>query len=145
MHYSFNMLTGLRIFTSDPHWRHIVSDLNAVPVDDVILADVDLDALELSTPITPLELKTAIICALDDNNLVDSVFGRPVSLTPVQRKIITCLKKSGGMSADDLKFAIGYARDTTTHTVDTAIYGLRKLFGHDFIVNENGMFRIGRI
>lgn len=139
------MLTGIRIFTADPHWRQIVSDLNAVVVDDANLADVDLDSLELITPVTPLELKSTIISALDDSKVLMSVFGRPVSLSPIQRQIVVRLKKSGGMTADELKLVLGYARDTTTHTVDTAVYGLRKLFGRDFIINENGIFKIGGI
>lgn len=143
--YSVHMLTGLRIFTSDPYWRAIVADLNAVVVDDVNYADVDLDSLDLHMPVAPLELKSTIISALDDTKVLVSVFGHPVDLSPIQRNIVVRLKKSGGMTADELKVALGYARDTTTHTVDTAIYGLRKLFGRDFIINENGIFKIGGI
>lgn len=143
--YSVHMLTGLRIFTSDPYWRGIVADLNAVVVDDANYADVDLDALDLHIPVAPLELKSTVISALDDTKVLVSVFGHPVDLSPIQRNIVVRLKKSGGMTADELKVALGYARDTTTHTVDTAIYGLRKLFGRDFIINENGIFKIGGI
>ena len=49
------------------------------------------------------------------------------------------------LNANDLKLAIGYAPDTNTHAVETAIYGLRKLFGHDFIKNDNGVFELGGI
>ena len=143
--YSVNMLTGIRIFTTDPYWRAIVLDLNATSVDDANLADVDLDSLKFNSPVTSLELKSIIITALDDTKVLASVFGRSVSLSPIQRQIVVRLKKSGGMSADELKLALGYVRDTTTHTVDTAIYGLRKLFGRDFIKNENGIFKIGGI
>lgn len=139
------MLTGIRIFTSGPYWRAIVTDLNAVLVDDANLADVDLDSLELHVPASPLELKSAIISALDDSKVLLAVFGRAVSLSPIQRQIVVRLKKTGGMTADELKLALGYARDTTTHTVDTAIYGLRKLFGRNFIINENGIFKIGGV
>ena len=139
------MLSGIRIFTSDPYWRTILSDLNAVVVEDANLADVDMDSLDLHNPVTPLELKTAIISGLDDTRILASVFANPVSLSPIQRQIVVRLRKSGGMTADELKLALGYARDTTTHTVDTAIYGLRKLFGRDFIINEGGIFKIGGI
>lgn len=122
-----------------------MTDLNAVLVDDANLADVDLDSLELHVPVSPLEMKAAVISALDDTKVLMSVFGRPVSLSPIQRRIVVRLKKTGGMTADELKLALGYARDTTTHTVDTAIYGLRKLFGRNFIVNENGTFKIGGV
>ena len=143
--YSVYMLTGIRIFTSDPYWRKIVADLDAVVAENANLADVDLDSLNLTGPVTPLELKSVIISALDDTRILASVFHGAVSLSPVQRKIIVQLKKSGGMTADELKLALGYARDATTHTVDTAVYGLRKLFGHEFIKNENGIFKIGGI
>lgn len=143
--YSVHMLTGIRIFTLDPYWRKIVTDLNAVVAENANLADVDLDSLNLTGPVTPLELKSVIISALDDTRILASVFNSTVSLSPVQRKIIVQLKKSGGMTADELKLALGYARETTTHTVDTAIYGLRKLFGRDFILNEDGIFKIGGI
>ena len=122
-----------------------MTDFNAVLVDDANLADVDLDSLELHVPVSPLEMKAAVISALDDTKVLVSVFGRPVSLSPIQRRIVVRLKKTGGMTADELKLALGYARDTTTHTVDTAIYGLRKLFGRNFIVNENGTFKIGGV
>lgn len=145
MDYSVNMLNRIRIFTSDKIWRQILTDFNAILADNPLSADVDLDSLKLNVPITPLELKTAIISALDDAEVLNSIFGRPVSLSPIQKQIIVRIKKSGGMSADELKLALGYARDTTTHTVDTAIYGLRKLFGRDFIKNENGKFKIGGI
>ena len=114
-------------------------------VEDANLADVDMDSLDLHNPVTPLELKTAIISGLDDTRILASVFANPVSLSPIQRQIVVRLRKSGGMTADELKLALGYARDTTTHTVDTAIYGLRKLFGRDFIINEGGIFKIGGI
>jgi hypothetical protein len=139
------MLTGLGIFTSNIYWAGILSDLNAVLVDNANLADVNLDSLGLTIPVTPLELKSAIISGLDDTKILESVFGRAVQLSPIQRRIVVRLKKTGGMTADELKSALGYVHDTTTHTVDTAIYGLRKLFGRDFIINENGIFKIGGI
>lgn len=139
------MLNGIRIFTSDATLRNILTDFGAVVVDDKLVADVDLDAIALRLPVAPMELKSAIIAALDDSDVLKSVFGRIPELSPVQRQIVVRLKKNGGMSADELKMALGYARDATTHTVDTAVYGLRKLFGHEFIKNENGIFKIGGI
>ena len=114
-------------------------------MDEPNLADIDLNDLKLNTPISPIELKTAIIGALDDTRVLNNIFGRRVDLSPVQRQIVVRLDKSGGMTADELKLALGYARDATTHTVETAIYGLRKLFGYEFIKNENGIFKIGHI
>ena len=45
----------------------------------------------------------------------------------------------------ELKLAVGLSPDITTHSVENAIYQLRKTFGHDFILNENGGYKIGRI
>lgn len=139
------MLNKIRIFTSDSVWRQILADFDAGIVDDVMSADVDFDSVALKTPVSPLDLKTAVIQALDDTEILNAVFGRRVNLTPAQRIIVTRLKKSGGMTADELKKILGYAQDATTHAVDTAIYGLRKLFGRDFIINENGIFKIGGV
>jgi hypothetical protein len=60
-------------------------------------------------------------------------------------QIVVQLYKSGGIDAAGLKSALGYSADTATHTIDTAIYQLRKMFGHDFIINENGVYRIGKL
>lgn len=139
------MLNKIRIFTSDSVWRQILTDFNAELVDDAMSADVDFDSVILNMPVSPLDLKTAVIQAQDDTEILNSIFGRHVDLTPVQRTIVTRLKKSGGMTTDELKKTLGYAQDATTHAVDTAIYGLRKLFGRDFIINENGMFKIGGV
>ena len=139
------MLNKIRIFTSDSVWRQILTDFNAELVDDAMSADVDFDSVILNMPVSPLDLKTAVIQAQDDTEILNSIFGRHVDLTPVQRTIVTRLKKSGGMTTDELKKTLGYAQDATTHAVDTAIYGLRKLFGRDFIINENGRFKIGGV
>ena len=139
------MLNKIRIFTSDSVWRQILTDFNADVVDDAMSADVDFDSVVLNMPASPLDLKTAVIQAQDDTEILNAIFGRRVDLTPVQRMIVTRLKKSGGMTTDELKKTLGYAQDATTHAVDTAIYGLRKLFGRDFIINENGIFKIGGV
>lgn len=139
------MLSGIRVFSSDEYWRRIATDLNATVVTDAKIADVNLDSLELQLPISPIELKTAIIAASDGDEIIKQIFGKRVELSPLQTQIVIKLYQSGGMTTEELKMSIGYAKNATTHTVETAIYGLRKLFGHDFIINENGLFRIGRI
>ncbi len=143
--YSIYMLSGIRIFSSDKYWQQILSDLNAGLVSDPMLADVNIDTLGLKLPINLIELKTAIIAASDGSDVLKKIFGKNVSLSPLQTQIVVKLYQSGGMTADELKMALGYAQTTTTHTVETAIYGLRKLFGHEFIKNENGIFKIGGI
>jgi len=139
------MLSGFKIFSSDPVWQQIVTELGAAVTTDSVLCDVNLDALNLKTPVSPSLLKSSIIAATDNTAIIDSVFGEHVSLSHIQSQIVTLLYKSGGMSADDLKVALGYAPDATTHSVETAIYELRKLYGHDFIKNINGIFKLGRI
>ncbi|MBO7509474.1 MAG: winged helix-turn-helix domain-containing protein [Alphaproteobacteria bacterium] len=139
------MLSGIRIFTSDTYWRHILSELGATLVDSNVFADVNIDSLNLSGPISCMDLKSGIISEMDNTNVLHKIFGRSVSLSPIQTQIVVRLYNNGGMTADELKIALGYAPDTATHTVDTAIYGLRKLFGRDFIKNVNGKFIIGGI
>ncbi|MCR4918076.1 MAG: helix-turn-helix domain-containing protein [Alphaproteobacteria bacterium] len=139
------MLSGIRVFSSDPVWKQIVSGLGATLVENAIFADVNIDLLKFDLPVSPIKLKSVIIAAADNTKILESVFGRSVSLSPIQKKIIVKLYQSGGMKADDLKIALGYAEDTTTHTVDTAIYGLRKIYGHDFIKNDNGVYKIDRV
>ena len=139
------MLSGFKIFSSDPVWQQIVTELGATVTADSVLCDVKLDTLNLRLPISPAGLKAAIIAATDNTAIIDSVFGEHVSLSPIQTRIVMLLYKSGGMSAGDLKVALGYATDATTHSVETAIYGLRKLYGHNFIKNTNGIFTLGRI
>ena len=145
LYYYYDMLSGLWIFSSDPVWQQIVTELGATVTADSVLCDVNLDELNLKLPISPAELKTAIIAEIDNTKIIDSIFGRHVSLSPIQTRIVMLLYKSGGISAGDLKVALGYAADATTHSVETAIYGLRKLYGHDFIKNTNGIFTLGRI
>ena len=139
------MLSGIWIFSSDPVWQQIVTELGATVTTDSVLCDVNLDELNLKLPISPAALKSAIIAKMDNTNIINSIFGHRVSLSPIQTRIVMLLYKSGGMSAGDLKVALGYAPDATTHSVETAIYGLRKLYGHDFIKNTNGIFTLGRI
>lgn len=139
------MLSGIRVFSSDPVWREILSQLGAILVDDPVYADADLDSLHLGLPISPMELKSAIISASDDTKILNTVLGGKGALSPLQTQIIVRLYKSGGMTADELKIALGYAPNAETHTVDTAIYGLRKLYGRDFITNDKGVFRIGGV
>lgn len=139
------MLSGFKIFSSDPVWQQIVTEFGAAVTTDSVLCDVNLDTLNLKTPVSPSLLKSSIIAATDNTAIIDSVFGGHVSLSHIQSQIVTLLYKSSGMSADDLKVALGYAPDATTHSVETAIYELRKLYGRDFIKNTNGIFKLGRI
>lgn len=139
------MLNGLHIFSSDPIWRQILADLNADIVDNPKISDVDFDSLNLVLPINPVNLRVAIMDAMDNTNIINRVLGENVHLSRLPSQIITILYKTGGMSSTDLKIALGYAADTNTHTVDTAICALRKTYGRDFIQNDNGVYKLGRI
>ena len=140
-----NMLSGIRVFSSDLVWRQILSDLNAVVLDMPSATDINLDNVDIPMPISAQELKALLIRAGDNTGILNTVFGRPVSLSNLQSQIIATLYNTGGLSLSQLKSALGYAPDTSTHAVDTAIYQLRKMFGHEFIINDNGVYRLGRI
>ena len=139
------MLDNIRIFTNDPIWRRIVAGLGGVVCDDAASADVDLDALGLNTVMRPVELKAAILNAMDNRPILRRIFGRDVALSAVQARIVTLLHQSGGMRANQLRVAMGYAPDATTHTIDTAIYQMRRAFGRDFIKNDDGVYRLGQL
>lgn len=139
------MLSGIRIYTSDELWRQILTDLNATVTDTPGLADVNLDSLDIIMPTTPVALKAAILSAIADADVMRRIFGRDVVLARVPARIVALLDKNGGMSVAELKDALGYSRDASTHVVDTAIYQLRRMFGRDFIRNKDGMYYIGEI
>lgn len=143
--YPMYMLSGIRIYSADPVWRQILTDLNAVVADAPGPADLDFDALGLDMPIGALELKAAILNAGDNTSIIRNVFGRDVSLSRLHSNIVAVLYKSGGLNIADLKSALGYSPDAATHTVDTAIYQLRKIYGRDFIQNKNGVYHIGKL
>lgn len=139
------MLKGIRVFSADGVWCDILRDLCATVPDTPINTDINLDSLNISMPVSPLELKAALIDASDASKIMHKVFGKNVRLSHLHTQIIVHLYKSGGMDAVTLKTALGYSRDAATHTVDTAIYQLRKMYGRDFIINENGVYRIGKL
>ncbi|MBQ7949804.1 MAG: helix-turn-helix domain-containing protein [Alphaproteobacteria bacterium] len=139
------MLTGLRIYTSDQIWRQILTDLNATVVDAPSATDLNMDDMDIPCPVNMLQLRSLLLAAADNSGIITRVFGRPVSLPRLQTQIVVALYKSGGMTSPQLKNALGYAADTSTHTVDTAIYNLRKVYGRDFIINKNGIYTLGGI
>lgn len=141
------MLNGIRIYTADNLWRKILTDLSAIVTNAPNVADVNLDSLKLPRQITPLELKATILNGIDiaQRKVIKRVFNKIVFLPRLQMQIVVLLVQTGGMSAAELKNVMGYLPDTATHTIDTAIYQLRKAYGHDFIKNENGKYSIGNL
>ena len=139
------MLNGVRIYASDTIWRQILTDFGATVLDAPNSTDINFDNLNVSGPLTPMELKSLILSANDDAAVLRDVFGADVSLSRVPAQIVVALHKSGGMTGNELKAALGYAPDVATHTIDTAIYQLRRTYGRGFIVNTNGVYRIGKL
>ncbi len=139
------MLKGIKVYSADTVWRDILRDLGATVLDAPTVGDINFDSLNILMPVSALELKAALIDATDSSKIIRKLFGTNVRMSALHTRIVVQLYKSGGMSSDELKTALGYSADAATHTVDTAIYQLRKLYGHEFIVNENGVYRIGKL
>ena len=140
------MLDGIRIYSSNAVWRHILSELGATVSDTPDATYLDFDSLNIIEPATPIIIKTAIQNAVDGNiQILRNILGCNVQLPYIQAQIIIMLYKSGGMSAADLRTTLGYSPNANTHAVDTAIYQLRKTFGRQFIINENGVYKIGKL
>lgn len=139
------MLSGVRIYTSDTIWRQILTDFGATVLDVPNSMDINFDNLHIVPPLNSMELKTVILNAGDQATILHAVFGTDVFLSHQQSLIVVALYKSGGMTMHDLKNVLGYAPDVATHTIDTAIYQLRRTYGREFIINTNGVYRIGKI
>ena len=139
------MLSGVRIYTSDTIWRQILTDFGATVLDVPNSMDINFDNLHIVPPLNSMELKTVILKAGDQATILRAVFGTDVFLSHQQSLIVVALYKSGGMTMHDLKNVLGYAPDVATHTIDTAIYQLRRTYGREFIINTNGVYRIGKI
>ncbi len=143
--YSGYMLSGVRIYSSDAVWRHILTDLNASVADSPGPGYLNFDSLSVSYPVTPMQLKSMILDAIDYSDVLCRVFGHRVTISRMQAQIVALLEQSGGMSISQIKNALGFSPDIATHTIDNAIYQLRKSYGHDFIQNNNGVYTIGKL
>ena len=139
------MLKDIRVYSTDPYWRNILSDLGATVLDAPNTTDVNFDSLNIVMPISPVQLKGALLDATDSAKVIYKIFGKNERLSNLHAQIVVQLYKSGGMNIGALKSALGYSPDAATHTVDTAVYQLRKLYGHDFIINDNGVYKIGKL
>ena len=139
------MLGNVKIYTSDKYWNHILADLGACLVETPDVADVIFDELSINAPISVDDLQSLVVSQFNNNDIIANVFGRDVVLPALQRKIIVALYKKPNIQMRELKLAVGLSPDITTHSVENAIYQLRKTFGHDFILNEKGGYKIGRI
>ncbi len=139
------MMENIRIYTSDKYWRQIFIDLGVVVVDSPNLADVVFDDINIDTPISIPNLQTLVLNNIDNSAIVQSVFSKDVVLSNLQRRLIVFIYKNPGITMRELKLALGVSPEIDTHAVETAIYQLRKKYGHDFIINKNGKYKIGRL
>lgn len=143
--HTVRMLSGMRIYTSDNYWRQILGDLGATVTDAPGHTDINFDKLDIAVPVAAPELKVLLLGTTDNDDIIHKLLGVDAKLTRLQKMIIASLYKSGGMTAMELKCALGYAPDAVTHTVDTAIYQLRKIYGRRFIKNDGGVYKIGEL
>ena len=139
------MAETIKIYTSNECWKHIFSDLGMVVVDARNIADVIFDDIKISVPISVAELKSVILSCSDNQDIIKNVFGQYILLPRLQQKIIVSLYKNPEISMPELKELLGVSPDIATHTVENAIYQLRKNYGHDFIQNTGGKYKLGRI
>lgn len=139
------MFKGLRAYSSDSFWQQIMADLGADLVSAPQLADVNVDLISADAPISIAQLKTRVLDAVAAPAVIRRIFGRDVALPRLQAQIVAKLFFSGGMTGAALKSALGYGADGGAHAVDTAIYQLRRTYGHDFIINDGGVYKIGRL
>lgn len=122
-----------------------MNDLGATVLDTPDASVINFDNLNIDTPISGLGLKSVLLSANDNDKVLTAVFGKRPHLPYLQSQIIALLYKTGGMTTDELKQSLGYAPNVATHTIDNAIYQLRRAYGHDFIINNNGVYKIGNI
>ena len=139
------MMENTRIYTADKYWRQIFTDLGMVVVDLPNLADVVFDDIDIEIPISIMDLQTLILNRVDNADIVHDIFGTNVALSNLQRKLIISLYKNPDITMRELKMVLGMSPDITTHSVETAIYQLRKKYGHDFIINNDGKYKIGQL
>ena len=137
------MLENIKIYTSDKYWHSILTDLGVNLVDAPDIADVVFDDIKIDAPVSVDDLQRIILTQFNNNDIIVSVFGHDIVLPELQRKIVVALYKNPNIKISELKLAVGLSPDITTHSVENAIYQLRKTFGHDFILNENGGYKIG--
>lgn len=145
MIYPKNMLKGVRIYTSDIMWRQILGDFGATLLDAPTATDINFDTIDVPDKITPIQLKSLILGTGDNSAIITRLLGADIVLPRMQARVVALLYKTGGMRAAEIKDALGYSPNAATHTVDTLIYQLRRAFGREFIVNDHGVYRLGKL
>ncbi|MBQ8367494.1 MAG: hypothetical protein IJX43_00320, partial [Alphaproteobacteria bacterium] len=82
------MLTGVRIYCSDPIWRQILTDLNATVLNAPSTTDLNFDDINIAETLSPMDLQVAILNAADSGHRLRQVFGTDVSLPRIQSQIV---------------------------------------------------------
>ena len=139
------MVENVKIYATDECWQHIFRDLGATVVDNPKMADIVFDDIDISLPVSVAHLKSIIFNCQDNQDIIKGIFGKYVILPTLQHKIIVALHKNPDITIAELKELLGVLPNVTTHTVENAIYQLRKNYGHDFIKNVGGKYRIGHL
>lgn len=139
------MLENITIYTSDEYWLRILTALGANVVKTPENADVIFDDITIYAPISVDDLQRLILTQFNNDDIIRNVVGTDVSLPKLQRKIIVALYKNPDIKISELKQAVGIIPDIATHSVENAIYQLRKIYGHDFIQNINGKYKLGSV
>lgn len=139
------MVMNTKIYATDIYWQHIFADLGATVVNNPKIADVVFDDIDVDTPIGIDFLKSIIFNCVDNRDIIKNIFGEYVILPALQHKIVVVLYKNPNIQINELKELLGVLPDVTTHTVENAIYQLRKNYGHDFILNAKGRYKIGHL
>lgn len=139
------MFQGIKIYASDRYWNQIFADLGAEIVDSKNAADVIFDDIDIKPPISMPDLQNIIFDCCNNTDIIHKIFGKDVTLSALQHRIVVLLYKNPDITMRDLKNALGLTPDVATHAVETAIYQLRKTYGHDFIQNIDGGYRLGQL
>jgi len=139
------MFENIKIYATDKYWQHIFCDLGAMVVSSPKIADVVFDDIDVTLPVSIAQLKSIILNHQDNQDIIKEIFGKYVILPTLQHKIIIALYKNPDITIGELKELLGVLPNMTTHTVENAIYQLRKNYGHDFIKNTKGKYTIGHL
>lgn len=139
------MQAKAKIYTSDTYWRHIFADLGVALAESPNESDVNFDEIDVKTPISVLDLKNIVLNRFENSDIIREILGKNTVLPVLSRRILVLLYKNNGLTMRELKELLGISPEITSHTVENAIYQLRKTFGHDLIQNIGGKYKIGRV
>ena len=140
------MPNTVQFWTDDKIWAGILTDMGYAVADATHGADFIW--MPPSGPLTPMELRGEVLGQIDAARIADmrAIFGeRANTVGGVQEKIALMLYRRGGLTIRQINEFLGYSAETKTHTADTAIYQLRRTFGNQFIMCNNGIYSLGKL